>query len=231
MVFYAINESGNKPINPDGKIQYNYPDQQISTDFTEITRGNTTKKQIIFTFDWGSGTESIDKILEVLKKHNIKGTFFITGKAIGESTALIKRVLSEGNEVFNHTYSHPHLNTLSNEMISQELQKTDKLLLELTGSSTKPFFRAPFGERNTRVLRVAKEAGFRSVYWTEDAMDWKQTLGETDDTVKKRIISALKPGSIYLMHVGDNITGSILDEVITIIENKGFKIVSLTQGI
>ncbi len=198
---------------------------------TEITHGNTAKKQVIFTFDGGATVESGDKILEVLKKHHIVGTFFLTGKMVETHPDLVKKIVSEGNEVFNHTYDHPHLPTITDKKIVLELDKMDNTFFALTGTSTKPYFRAPYGDRNAHVLSVASNAGYTSVYWTVDALDWKESSGETARDVKKRILSHVKPGTIYLMHIGDNITGAVLDDVFTTIESRGYSIVSLTHGI
>jgi peptidoglycan/xylan/chitin deacetylase (PgdA/CDA1 family) len=97
--------------------------------------------------------------------------------------------------------------------------------------SSRPFFRAPYGDRDERVMDAAFKAGYHSVYWTVDAHDWEESTGVTSTEVITRIVSSLKPGNIYLMHIGDNITGNILDQVFTTIEEKGYKIVSLTEGL
>ena len=197
----------------------------------EITHGDTSKKQVIFTFDGGATTESGDKILEVLAKHHVKGTFFLTGKMIEQNQDLVRRIASSGAEIFNHTYDHPDLTKVSAEKIGEELSNMEKVLQKTAGISPRPYFRAPYGARNAEVLKIAQESGYQSIYWTTDALDWKEIQGETAEQVKKRILSSVAPGTIYLMHVGDNITGNILDEVFTKIESRGYKIVSLTQGL
>jgi peptidoglycan/xylan/chitin deacetylase (PgdA/CDA1 family) len=195
----------------------------------EISRGNPAKKQVIFTFDAGAGTNSLQKILAVAKQHNVKVTFFSTGKFAEKNPDLIKQISAEGYEIFNHTYSHPHLTQITNEQIKEELDKTEHIISSLTDKITKPYFRPPYGDRNSHVLEVAKENGYQSVFWTLDALDWM--ADKTEDQVKNRIYSNLKNGAIILMHVGDNITGDILDEVFTKIENDNYKIVSLTEGL
>jgi delta-lactam-biosynthetic de-N-acetylase len=197
----------------------------------EITHGDTYKKQVIFTFDGGGTTESGDKILEVLAKHHVKGTFFLTGKMVEKNPDLVKRIAFAGHEIFNHTYDHPDLTKASAEKISEELSNMEKVLQKTTGLSPKPYFRAPYGSRNAEVLATAEKDGYQSIYWTVDALDWKEKQGETSVQVKKRILTSVAPGALYLMHVGDNITGSILDDVFTTIESEGYKIVSLTQGL
>lgn len=198
---------------------------------SEITHGDTSKKQVIFTFDGGGTAQSGNKVLEALAKHHVKGTFFLTGKFVEANPDFVKRIVAGGNEIFNHTFDHKDLTILSDAEITQELTKMENVLQATANISPKPYFRAPYGTRNAKVLAVAAQNGYQSVYWTKDALDWAVAKGETASHVKERILSSIAPGNIYLMHVGDIITGQILDDVFASIEAKGYKIVSLTQGI
>ena len=195
----------------------------------EISRGNPAKKQIIFTFDAGAGVNSAQKILETAQKYNLKLTFFATGKFAQNYPELIKQIAADGHEIFNHTYSHPHLTQLTDQEIKDELNKAEQIISGLTGVTTKPYFRPPYGDRNAHVLEVAAQEGYQSVFWSCDALDWM--AGEISQQVKDKIYSCEKPGAIILMHVGDDITGNVLDEVLTKIENDGYQIASLTAGI
>ncbi len=197
----------------------------------EIVHGDTTKKQVIFTFDGGGGSQSAIAVLDILKKHNVKGTFFLTGKFIENNQEIVKKMVSDKHEIFNHTYDHPYLTQLPEGRIAREFEMMDSEFQKISGVSTKPYFRAPYGDRDTRVLDVAAKAGYRSVYWTIDASDWEEATGMTAERVQNKILSNIKPGGIFLMHLGDNITGKILDDVFIKIKAQGYKIVSLTQGI
>lgn len=209
------------------------PIQNQNIVFSEISHGDRSKKQLIFTFDGGGNSVSTEKVLEVLKKHNVKGTFFLTGKFIENNPDIVRRIYMEGNEIFNHTYNHPYLTTLSREEIVSELNRMDETLKKTIGISTKPYFRAPFGDRNRQALDIAGQAGYRSVFWTVDALDWEEGKegGKSAEDVKNNILNNVFPGNIYLMHLGDNITGNIIDSVFSILEEQGYKIVSLTQGL
>ncbi|MDE2040783.1 MAG: polysaccharide deacetylase family protein [Patescibacteria group bacterium] len=198
---------------------------------TEIVHGDASKKQVIFTFDGGGGAESAQAILATLAKHHVKGTFFLTGKFIEANPELVKTFVADGDEIFSHTYDHPHLPTLTDQQIKNELRQTESVLMRVAGVSPRPFFRPPYGERDARVLADAYGEGYESVYWTYDAKDWMEPNGETADQVRHNILDTLAPGNIYLMHFGDNLTGQVLDDVFTTIEAKGYKIVSLTQGL
>jgi peptidoglycan-N-acetylglucosamine deacetylase len=205
----------------------------------EIAHGNTNKKQVIFTFDGGSGAQSALTILDALEKHHIKGTFFLTGQFMKSNPKIIKQMIVGEHEIFNHTYDHPHLTQLPEGRITQELQMAETEFQKnfststksLYHTTTKPYFRAPYGDRDSRVLDAAAKAGYQSVFWTLDADDWEESTGVTSEQVKNNILTNVRPGEIFLMHIGDNITGRILDEIFTKIEAQGYKIVSLTQGI
>jgi peptidoglycan/xylan/chitin deacetylase (PgdA/CDA1 family) len=197
----------------------------------EISIGNTFKKQVIFTFDAGSTSDSLDEILRVLEKYNVKGTFFLTGRWVEQNKERTKLIASKGHEIFNHTYNHPDLTKISDEEISQEFKKLDDLVMSLTGKSTKPYFRPPYGARNQHVWDYTYSIGYQSVYWTIDSLDWKEAYGFTPAESKARIMNNLKPGAIVLMHVGSKITGEILDSTFADITAQGYKIVSLTEGL
>lgn len=195
----------------------------------EIVYADRSKNQVVFTFDGGAGNHSNTEILAVLAKHNVKGTYFLTGKYGELFPNDVRAIHAAGHEIFNHTYSHPDLTTLSATAIAEEFSRTETILKSLTNKTTQPFFRPPFGARNAQVLQAAANAGYRSVYWTTDALDWKP--GITDEEVKKRILDNVKPGTIYLMHIGDDITGRILDEVFTEIKARGYTLASLTEAL
>lgn len=201
----------------------------LSSTPTEISRGATNKKQVIFTFDAGSGRNSISEILAVLEEHGYTSTFFLTGKWAQAYPASTRSIVNHGHEIFNHTYSHPDLTALSDRLIVSQLNKAQSAIKSITGVSTKPYFRPPYGARDQNVLDAAWSAGYRSVFWSVDALDWKP--GITAHDVKLRILSNVSPGAIYLMHVGDTITGDVLDEVLTRIEGKNYTVVQLSEGI
>lgn len=196
-----------------------------------ITHGDTDKKQITFTFDGGEGNQSAGAILDVLAKHQVTGTFFLTGKWVARNQDVVRRMKADGHEIYNHSFSHPHLTELSADEIAAQLRRMDIVAEAITGSTTRPYFRPPYGDYDSRVVSVAAREGYRTVLWTADAGDWMESQGYTADMVRARIMAAVQPGAIILMHIGDTITGSILDEVFTTLESQGYQLTSLSQAI
>lgn len=218
------------------------PTSIVTSAKPEISRGNTSKKQIIFTFDAGSGNQSAQKVLNIAAKYNLTLSFFLTGKWAEQNPSLTKAMSLAGHEIYNHTYSHPRLPDISNDKIIEELNKTNTIIKNITGKSTTPFFRLPYGyhggtEDSKRVLGLAASLGYQSVLWSLDALDWWSTStpynGQTvnDDFVKNRIFSNEKNGAIILMHIGDDITGNILDDVFAKLIADGYSIVPLSKGL
>ncbi len=196
---------------------------------SEIEWADKTKQQVVFTFDGGAGNQSIEEILAALKKHNVTATFFVTGKWAEQNSSWVRQMNADGHEIFNHTYNHPDLTTISATELASEFARTETILRALTGKTTKPYFRPPYGARNKTVLDAAHAEGYRSVYWTVDALDWKP--GITDAEVRSRVLDNLKPGTIYMMHIGDDITGRLLDELLTKIKEGGYAIQPLTEAL
>lgn len=194
----------------------------------EVNIGNTNKKQIALTFDAGSGTQSADQILTILKANNLHATFFLTGKWAEQNPELVKRILVDGNTIGNHSYDHPYLTQISDAQISDEFTKTENIVSAIVpGAVMKPYFRAPYGDRNQHVWDYMATLGYQSIYWTVDAWDWMTDA--TAEVVKSRIYDNEKNGAIILMHVGDDLTGQVLQEVITKLGSDGYKLGPLEE--
>jgi peptidoglycan/xylan/chitin deacetylase (PgdA/CDA1 family) len=188
-----------------------------------------SKKQAVFTFDAGAGDGSTQEILAALKKHGIKGTFFLVGKWVEQNPDLARQIAAEGHEIFNHSYSHPYFTKLTPEEIAVELQKMDDVLYEIVGIRTKPYYRAPYGDRDSATNDAAFAAGYQHIYWSVDSLDWRPE--DTPATVKQRTLSNMHPGAIVLMHVGNTSTGPVIDEIFTTLKEQGYTLLSLTEAL
>ena len=138
---------------------------------SEVVRGAPWRRQIALTFDGGSGADALPELLAALRGASVKCTFFLTGEWVQRYPNSAKQIVTDGHEIGNHTWSHPDLTTLSDRDISWEIERADAAIQAFYGQSTRPLFRAPFGARNNRVLRVVHALGYRSVYWSLDSLD------------------------------------------------------------
>src|SRR5207245_6520228 len=138
--------------------------------------------------------------------------FFLSGQWVTHNPDLARQIVQEGHEVANHSYDHPDLTQLSDKAIIWELDYTDQVVSDVMDTHTRPYFRAPFGARDRRVLDVAAASGFRSIYWSIDSGDWLPRA--SSGAVAARILRYAAPGDIIVEHVGSEATAEALPIVL-----------------
>lgn len=156
----------------------------------------TEAKEVAISFDATWGTELTDEILEILREHGLTTTFFLAGYWVDKHPDYVVKIAMAGHEIGNHSYSHPHMNTLDEKGIAYELQKNANLIYDLTKQST-TLFRPPFGEYNNLVISTASSLGYYTIQWSVDSLDWKNL---TSSQIYDRVMTQIKPGSIVLFH-------------------------------
>jgi len=204
------------------------PPAPTSGDWSEFSRGNPNSPKIALTFDAGWEYKPGIEILDVLAKHRIHCTFFLTGRWADKNQNLTKRIHAEGHEIGNHTWFHKRLTKLTASEIEAEADKTEQLIIKLTGKSTKPLLRVPYGARDKRVLSILAKLGYRSIYWDEDCMDSvKPNITASD--IEKRVMSKTRNGSVVLMHIGSQATADALDSLLQKLLAAGFQPVTVGE--
>jgi len=221
----------------------NYSYTQMAED--NLLRGNLYRKEIALTFDGGSKANLAQDILSILKRYSLVATFFLTGEFINNNPEIVRQIVSDGHEVGNHTYSHPHLTTysinkkqitlenVSKEFLIEELRKTDEAFYRITGKHMSPFWRSPYGENNAEIRRWASEAGYTHVGWTSgrdetlDTLDWVADSNvsqyRSSNQIAEQILSFGQGtpyganGGIILMHLGSERKDDYPDQAIPII--------------
>lgn len=193
-----------------------------------VTRVSTSEEVVALTFDAGSDRGFAAEILDTLAAHGIVASFGMTGKWAESNPDLLVRMVEEGHALINHTYDHPHMETISTEQRQWQLARTEEIVSELTGASTKPYFRPPYGSYNNQVLIDVGSAGYRySVMWTVDCLGWQ---GLPPSEVVARCESALQPGAIVLMHVGAASTDyAALEDIIASIDGGGYRYATIPE--
>lgn len=187
----------------------------------QIYSGSTSYKVVALTFDDCSDPVATQKILDILQKNKIKATFFAVGKHVEAYPELFKDISDAGDQIGNHTYSHPYLTQLSYSDIQAELDKADKVIMNVTGKTTKPYFRTPYYDYNSAVFQAAGDAGYSKAMMCDvNTTDWN---GMPASEITQIVLDNAVSGSIVGMHASADInTPEALQDIITGLEEKGY---------
>ena len=187
----------------------------------------TEKKQVALSFDAAWGNEDTNQILEILKKHNIKVTFFMTGGWVEKFPDDVKAIYEAGHDLGNHSENHKNMSQISNEEKKTELMKTHEKVKELTGVEMN-LFRPPYGDYNNEVIKTATACGYYTIQWSVDSLDWKDYgVDSIIDTVVNH--KQLGNGAIILCHNGAKYTAEALEDMILGLQDKGYEIVPVSE--
>jgi peptidoglycan/xylan/chitin deacetylase (PgdA/CDA1 family) len=193
-----------------------------------VTVGTTSRKLVALTFDAGSDLGFTNAILDTLARHHIKATFGMTGAWAGAHPIAVRRIVREGHEIVNHTFSHGSLTGFSTGgaalTFAQRRAEVDRAwaVIDAVGGATfTRWFRPPYGDRDASVDRDVAALGYpRELMWTVDSLGWQ---GIPPRQIVNRVIGAAWPGEIVLMHVGSASTdAAALETVITRLRGLGY---------
>lgn len=187
----------------------------------------TKEPKIALTFDAAWGNEDTQKILEILKKHDVHVTFFMTGGWVESYPDDVKAILAAGHDLGNHSENHKNMSQLSDAEKREELMQVHDKVLELTGYEMF-LFRPPYGDYDNAVVNVAKDCEYYTIQWDVDSLDWKD-YGV--DSIIKTVTEHkhLGNGSIILCHNGAKYTAQALDTLITKLKEKGYTFVPVSE--
>ena len=184
-------------------------------------------KKLAISFDAAWGAEDFNRIMEILDKHQIKTTFFMTGEWVEKYPECVKILVEKGHDLGNHSASHPDMTKLTKEKQREQILEVHNQVKELTGYEME-LFRSPYGAYNNDVIRTCYEVGYFPIQWDVDSLDWK-------DYEPERIISnvcdhdSLGGGSIILCHNGAKYTAEALDAMLVKLKEQGYEIVPISE--
>jgi peptidoglycan/xylan/chitin deacetylase (PgdA/CDA1 family) len=153
--------------------------------------------QVALTFDDGPNPDATPQILDVLRRENVKATFFVVGTMAAAYPKLITREVAEGMSIGDHTWTHPHLAGRDATFVRNQLVETRNTLKPLGADVT--VFRPPYGSYTATTVQIAQSLGMRTVIWTIDPADYRKPA---PTVIVRRVMNQLKPGAIILMHDG-----------------------------
>ena len=189
--------------------------------------GETDEKKVALSFDAAWGNEDTQKILEILAKHNVHATFFMTGGWVDSYPEDVKAILAGGHDLGNHSENHKNMSQISNDDKEQELMKVHEKVKNLTGYEMF-LFRPPYGDYDNDVIKTATKCGYYPIQWDVDSLDWKDY---GIDSIVNTVCSNkhLGNGSIILCHNGAKFTADALDTLITNLKGQGYEIVPISE--
>lgn len=191
---------------------------------------DTDKKELFLTFDAGYENGHTAKILDTLKKHHVKATFFVVGNFIETSPDLVKRMVKEGHLVGNHTFTHPDMSEIATEeAFRQELAKLEDLYEKTTGKKMKKYYRPPQGKYSESNLKMAKKMGYHTIFWSLAYVDWYESDQPTREEALEKMVPRIHPGAIVLLHSTSATNAQVLDELLTKWEDKGYSFKRVDQ--
>ena len=192
--------------------------------------GDTSEKVIYLTFDAGYENGSTAKILDVLKKHNAPGAFFLVGNYIRQNPDLVRRMVAEGHTVGNHTMHHYDMSKISGrEAFEKELTDLEKLYEETVGSKMEKFYRPPQGIYSQENLEMAKDMGYKTVFWSLAYVDWNNDKQPTPEYAFSKLLPRIHNGAVVLLHSTSKTNAQILDELLTKWENAGYRFAPISK--
>ena len=190
--------------------------------------GKSDSKKIYLTFDAGYEAGYMEKILEVLKKNEVKACFFITAHYLNTQPELVKKMIDEGHVVGNHTVNHKSMSEISNETIQTEVMNLHTAIYDKFGYEMK-YIRPPKGEFSQRTLEYTKSLGYTTVMWSLAYDDWDEGKQGREEYGKSKVIENLHNGAIILLHSNSKDNSNILNDVIIEAKNMGYEFESLEK--
>ena len=199
-------------------------------EFDAVYRGDSREPVIYLTFDAGYENGCTEKILDVLAQHQVKAAFFLVGNYIEKNEDLVRRMVAEGHIVANHTMHHPDMQKISSkEEFSRELRELEDLFYEVTQIPMAKYYRPPQGSYSQENLKMAKELGYRTVFWSLAYVDWNNDSQPTREQAFSKLIPRIHNGAVVLLHSTSKTNAEILDELLTKWEEMGYRFGTLEE--
>lgn len=192
--------------------------------------GSTQEQVIYLTFDAGYENGYTASILDTLKAHQVPATFFLVGNYLEQNPDLVRRMVSEGHTVGNHTMHHPDMSKITDrDTFNRELQDLEALYTQVTGQTMSRYYRPPQGIYSQDNLSMAQELGYHTVFWSLAYADWDNQNQPSHDTAMEKLTSRIHNGAVVLLHATSQTNAEILDELLTAWESMGYRFAPIDE--
>lgn len=206
------------------------PNMNLPSTFSGRTvthsRGPSTQPYVAMTFDDGPHPQNTPRLLDMLRKRNIKATFYVIGGNVDRYPQIVRRIVSEGHEIGNHTYTHRKLTSLGASEVSKEMRRTQDAIVRAAGVRPRTM-RPPYGAlRTDQRNAVFSQFGYPTIMWSVDPQDWKRP---GPSVVTNRILKAANNGAIILAHDLHAPTVTAMPGTFDGLLSRGFKFITVSQ--
>ena len=200
------------------------PEADFVDKYDTVTIGREGEKKIYLTFDAGYENGNVEKILDIMKDNDVKGTFFVLPRIVEHNTELCRRMKQEGHLVGNHSVHHKNMGMIGDiETFKKETVRLDEFFLEKTGYEMDKFFRPPEGAFSENTLKFATELGYTTVFWSLAYADWDNNKQMTPEKALKLLLSRTHEGCVLLLHPTSQTNVQILDSYIKTLKRDGYE--------
>ncbi|MBR5515800.1 MAG: polysaccharide deacetylase family protein [Clostridia bacterium] len=196
-----------------------------------LDKNATEKDKVIYlTFDAGYENGNIEKILDILKKQDVKGAFFVLENLIKRDTELVCRMAKEGHLVCNHTASHKDMTAICNiESFKNELVALENVYKEYTGKEMEKFYRPPEGKFSEENMYFANKLGYSTVFWSLAYADWDNNAQPDPKEAINKLLSNTHNGMVLLLHPTSATNAEILETLIIKWKELGYRFGDLNE--
>ena len=192
--------------------------------------GDPAEKVIYLTFDAGYENGCTEKILDVLKDHEIPAAFFLVGNYMDRNADLVRRMVDEGHIVGNHTLHHPDMSKITDKAAFEaELTGLEEKFREVTGADLPKYYRPPQGVYSEENLKMARDLGYKTVFWSLAYVDWNNDSQPTKEEAFAKLLPRIHNGAVVLLHSTSRTNAEILDELLTKWKEMGYRFGTLEE--
>ena len=218
----SFHHSGQAPAGPSDSKQLALYDAAYT--------GSTEEPVLYLTFDAGYENGYTAQILDTLKKHDVKAAFFLVGNYLQKNADLVRRMVNEGHIVGNHTMTHPDMSAITDKAAFQkELEDLETLFRQVTGKELPKYYRPPQGIYSEENLKMAKELGYHTVFWSLAYKDWDNTKQPGAEYALGKLIPRTHNGAVILLHSTSQTNAEVLDELLTQWKANGYRFETIDQ--
>ena len=218
----SFRENGQPPIGPDDPAAL----QKLDAAYL----GSAEEKVVYLTFDSGYENGCTEKILDILQKHRVPAAFFLVGHYMESNPDLVRRMVSDGHIVGNHTVHHYDMSKLSEKATFQaELQGLEDIFRQITGKELPRYYRPPQGIYSKENLKMAQELGYKTVFWSLAYVDWNNDKQPTREYAMEKLLPRIHNGAVILLHSTSKTNAEILDELLTTLKSQGYRFESIDK--